>query len=376
MSDDEKSAAGEKDAPLRSARQWVVVRGTSMDLRVGTGILSEFPRVLRSAAGRPHACALVHEGGVSDDVVRVLHDNLCDQGFRVSTLSLGAVGCDLAEVERLNVMLRDARITSDDIVLAVGGLKTLSVASFVCSSWLGGTQLAEVPTDLASAVVAATTPRALDSAGLERVVSQDATARYTMIDLDLVGTDPKSETALLAFALMVQTAMCDSDRAFGKLWDAADDLAAGDEAALTTQLQDTLKSRGKVSSATSAALRQSLEFGTTFADALLSLAPGEVSRATALADGMRFAARLGVAQETMSVDDMLAVDELLERLGVPTARVTVDAGELATRIRDARFQRTNRFMLAVPRALGRVRLAVMTDDLLAEHTSAWCASRP
>ncbi|WP_417229874.1 3-dehydroquinate synthase [Thermophilibacter sp.] len=376
MSDDEKSAAGEKDAPLRSARQWVVVRGTSMDLRVGTGILSEFPRVLRSAAGRPHACALVHEGGVSDDVVRVLHDNLCDQGFRVSTLSLGAVGCDLAEVERLNVMLRDARITSDDIVLAVGGLKTLSVASFVCSSWLGGTQLAEVPTDLASAVVAATTPRALDSAGLERVVSQDATARYTMIDLDLVGTDPKSETALLAFALMVQTAMCDSDRAFGKLWDAADDLAAGDEAALTTQLQDTLKSRGKVSSATSAALRQSLEFGTTFADALLSLAPGEVSRATALADGMRFAARLGVAQETLSVDDMLAVDEVLERLGVPTARVTVDAGELAARIRDARFQRTNRFMLAVPRALGRVRLAVMTDDLLAEHTAAWCASRP
>lgn len=376
MSDDEKSAAGEKDAPLRSARQWVVVRGTSMDLRVGTGILSEFPRVLRSAAGRPHACALVHEGGVSDDVVRVLHDNLCDQGFRVSTLSLGAVGCDLAEVERLNVMLRDARITSDDIVLAVGGLKTLSVASFVCSSWLGGTQLAEVPTDLASAVVAATTPRALDSAGLERVVSQDATARYTMIDLDLVGTDPKSETALLAFALMVQTAMCDSDRAFGKLWDAADDLAAGDEAALTTQLQDTLKSRGKVSSATSAALRQSLEFGTTFADALLSLAPGEVSRAMALADGMRFAARLGVAQETLSVDDMLAVDEVLERLGVPTARVTVDAGELAARIRDARFQRTNRFMLAVPRALGRVRLAVMTDDLLAEHTAAWCASRP
>ena len=376
MSDDEKSAAGERDAPLRSARQWVVVRGTSMDLRVGTGILSEFPRVLRSAAGRPHACALVHEGGVSDDVVRVLHDNLCDQGFRVSTLSLGAVGCDLAEVERLNVMLRDARITSDDIVLAVGGLKTLSVASFVCSSWLGGTQLAEVPTDLASAVVAATTPRALDSAGLERVVSQDATARYTMIDLDLVGTDPKSETALLAFALMVQTAMCDSDRAFGKLWDAADDLAAGDEAALTTQLQDTLKSRGKVSSATSAALRQSLEFGTTFADALLSLAPGEVSRATALADGMRFAARLGVAQETLSVDDMLAVDEVLERLGVPTARVTVDAGELAARIRDARFQRTNRFMLAVPRALGRVRLAVMTDDLLAEHTAAWCASRP
>ena len=33
-------------------------------------------------------------------------------------------------------------------------------------------------------------------------------------------------------------------------------------------------------------------------------------------------------------------------------------------------------MLAVPRGLGRVRLAVMTDELLAEHAAAWCASRP
>ena len=146
---------GEKDTPTRSARQWVVVRGTSMDLRVGAGILSEFPSILRSAAGRPHACALVHEAAAPEEAVRVLHDNLCDQGFRVSVLPLGEVGCNLSEVERLSAMLRDARITADDIVLAVGGLETLSVASFACSSWCGGTRLAEVPLDLESAVVAA-----------------------------------------------------------------------------------------------------------------------------------------------------------------------------------------------------------------------------
>lgn len=367
---------GEKDTPARSARQWVVVRGTSMDLRVGAGILSEFPSILRSAAGRPHACALVHEAAAPEEAVRVLHDNLCDQGFRVSVLPLGEVGCNLSEVERLSAMLRDARITADDIVLAVGGLETLSVASFACSSWCGGTRLAEVPLDLESAVVAATTPRALDAAGLERILAQEATARYTMIDLDLVDFDPASEETRLAFALMAQTAMCDSDRAFGKLWDAADDLAAGDVAALVTQLQETLKGRGRISSATSAALRQSLEFGTTFADALVSVTGGAVSRSTALADGMRFASRLGVAQETLSIDDMLAVDEVLERLGLPTTSVPVDADALAARIREERFLRSSRFMLAVPRALGRVRLAVMTDELIEEHTGAWCASRP
>ena len=91
---------------------------------------------------------------------------------------------------------------------------------------------------------------------------------------------------------------------------------------------------------------------------------------------MRFAARLGVAQETLSIDDMLAVDEVLERLGLDTTRADVDPTALAGRIRENRFLSTNRFMLAVPRGLGRVRLAVMTDELIEEHTGAWCASRP
>lgn len=370
----EKDQAGAPPSP-RAARQWVLMRGASMDLRAGAGILSEFPSVLRSAAGRPHLCALVTEEGVSEDVLITLRDNLRAQGFEVRCATAPA-GCGLGSVERFCELLAEARVTADDLVLSAGGYETLSVASFACSRWCGGVQLAEVPTDLASAVVAAATPRAIDAAGAARMLAQDGTARYTCVDLDLVAADPASEPALLAHALMVQSTMCESDRAFGRLWDAADDLAAGDPDTLVAQLQDAVKSRGKVASATSAALRQSLEFGTTFASALRALAPGEVSASAALADGMRFAARLSVAQETLSIDDMLAVDEVLERLGVPTTTARIDPGELAARIREERFRRSSRFMLAVPRALGRVRLAVMTDELLAEHTAAWCASRP
>ena len=101
-----------------------------------------------------------------------------------------------------------------------------------------------------------------------------------------------------------------------------------------------------------------------------------MSASTALADGMRFASRLAVVLESLPVDDMLAVDELLERLGLDTTRETVDPAELVARIRSERLLRTNRFMLAVPRALGRVRLSVMSDETMTEHATAWCASRP
>ena len=359
----------------RTVRQWVVIRGGSMDLRVGEGILPETANILRASAGRPHSCALLHEAEAPDDVVRALHDNLCAAGFSVQTAPVDFAACDLAAVCELDALLGEMRVTCDDVVVMVGGFKALSVASFACSTWCGGVPLAEVPLDIASAVAAPTTPRALDVAGMSRMVVQDATARFAFVDLDLLAADPASDEALLAFALMAQTAMCDSDRSFGQLWDVADQLASGDREALAEQLKNTLKSRGKVSSATSAALRQSLEFGTTFARALRELAPS-VSAATALADGMRFATRLGVVLEALSVDDMLAVDELLERLGIGTTSATVDPAELVARIRDERLGRTNRFMLAVPRALGRVRLSVMTDETILEHASAWCASRP
>ena len=379
---DEAEASAPEPAPApaaapapRTVRQWVVIRGGSMDLRVGEGILPEAANILRASAGRPHSCALVHETGAPDDVVRTLHDNLCAAGFSVQTAGVDFGACDLAAVGEFDALLGEMRVTCDDVVVMVGGFDALSVASFACSSWCGGVPLAEVPLDIASAVAASVTPRALDAAGLSRMVAQDATARFSFVDLDLLAADPASDEAQLAFALMAQTAMCDSDRSFGQLWDVADQLASGDREALAEQVKNTLKSRGKVSSATSAALRQSLEFGTTFARALRSLVP-DVSSATALADGMRFAARLGVVLEALSVDDMLAVDELLERLGLDTTRGNVDPAELVARIRDERLARTNRFMLAVPRALGRVRLSVMTDETILEHATAWCASRP
>lgn len=359
----------------RPARQWVVMRGTSMDLRVGSGMLSEFPRVLRSAAGRPHLCALVHEPSAPEGVVSTLHDNLRAEGFEVVTSAFAEPSCDLGAVEAFLAALDEARLTRDDIVLAVGGYRMLSVASFACAAWCEGVQLAEVPLDPASAVLAATTPRALDAVGRDRVLGQVGTARYTALDLDVLLAGPAGEGTSLAFALMVQTALCESDRAFGRLWDAADALAAGDADALAEQLVDTVKCRGKVSASNSAATRQSLELGTTFATALRQLAP-EVPAGVALADGMRFAARLGVVQESLSIDDMLAVDEVLERLGVATTTARVDPDELVRAIRRERYARTRRFMLAVPRALGRTRLAVMTEELLGEHVAAWCASRP
>ena len=75
------------------------------------------------------------------------------------------------------------------------------------------------------------------------------------------------------------------------------------------------------------------------------------------------------------VDDVLAQDELLDMLELPLLHASVDPTELIEAVRNERFARSNRFLLGLPRKLGRVRLAAVSDERIAEHVAAWCASR-
>jgi hypothetical protein len=71
---------------------------------------------------------------------------------------------------------------------------------------------------------------------------------------------------------------------------------------------------------------------------------------------------------------MLAQDELLQTLGLKTVSCSIEPQAFLDALKEERFLRTNRFMLLVPLAIGRVRMTSVDDDLLVEHASAWCAA--
>ena len=73
-------------------------------------------------------------GRVSAVIVLTLYN----QYILLRNFTTGLREADPAAVEALNTRLAEARVTSDDIVLVVGGLETLSVASFACAGWCGG----------------------------------------------------------------------------------------------------------------------------------------------------------------------------------------------------------------------------------------------
>ena len=386
MSDVDQTAAADQIAPgeknpepaageLHRMRQWVALRNTSMDVRGGIGISGHVAKDLRTAIGRPHACALVGEAGLSAELIDAYHRDLSAAGFEVRPLEMPGGGCDLVRAQALAGLLLEARITADDLVVVIGGEETLSCAALACSLWCGGVSLVEVPTSAPAAVTAAVTPRPLDIPGGPAMLRHDGAPRFSVVDVRLFDLDPTHEELLHAFAHMAATAACDSNKAFERLWDSADDLVAGDEQVILRQLLDAVKSRGRVVASTSAATRQSIAYGEELAGALRSVLGDAVPASSLVADGLRFSARLAVALDQLSVDDMFTQDELLERLGLGTTEAAVDPQALVAAMREERFRRTNRFMVATPRALGRVRLTAVPDELLEEHVTAWCASR-
>lgn len=360
-------------------RQWVSLPGGSCDIRMGTDLLDEAAPVLKGAVGKPRVGMLLVEEGSDEAACELLRRQLTDAGFEVAhATSVG--GPQARTLDAVHAMLRsfgEAGLTADDLVLAVGDVDVLSAASYACAQWCGSIPLVMVPLGQTALVEATVTPRGIDVGARSRMLTLRPATKHVFFDMGLAlpDTDEPSEDALMARVHMVVTAMCDAEASFSRLWDRTDDICAGDKVVLCEQLQDTMKSRGKILSSTALALRQSITYGEAFAAALVRLVGSGLAPSTARAEALRFQARLACGDGLFSVDDVLAQDELLDRLELPMLQATVDPDELVAAVREERFARSNRFLLGLPRKLGRVRLAAVSDERIAEHVAAWCASR-
>ena len=371
----EKPADGDAAVPRgKQTRQWVTLRGGSMDARIGPGVINNLGRDLKGAVGKPHACLLAVTPETSPDLAEDLRRQITDAGFLVkrAELASGPGSCTLEAAKALFSVLAENAITCDDLMCVVGDRYALAVASYVAANWCGGMQLSQVPLDLTAAIEASITPRFLDLGDAPEMVTNVGCARFCHCDLDLLGWEEESEETLMGRALMVATAIAEAAKQFEGLWDRTDKMVEGDCDTFTKQLCETLKSRGKLAASTSVALRQTLGYCQTFAHAMRKLVGEDVPESTLLAEGMRFSTRVSCGLGDLPVDDVLAMDELLERLGLDVMECDVDPDEMIAALKAERFLRTNRFLVSIPKALGRVRFTTIADDVLLEHVTAWC----
>lgn len=358
-------------------RQWVPVKGGSADLRIGYGATDEASAILSQATGKPKRCCIVLYEDTDADLAEELRRQVVDAGYAATFVTIDRTAWKVRTLEVAQLIMDaflEAGITCDDLCCVLGDADLISVASFVADFWCAGTSVCAFPTDEIALLEGALAPRALDYKGARGVIQVAPTAKRVIVDTAFAQSPIESETSAYLRSLMVAAAMCASEREFSALWDRSDDLMAGDEKAYMTQLTACAKGRGQTMGSTAAAVRQAIDYGRLFADVVGALAPEEVAPSVLMAEGLRFSARISVAMEKLSIDDMLAQDELLEALGIGVATCTIEPEALVAGLKEERFRQSNRFMLLIPLAIGRVRLTAVEDDLLLEHARAWCAA--
>lgn len=344
----------------------------SCDMRLGQGALDRLGADLHVVVGRPRACGLAFEQGEEPELVERCRRLLTDAGFLVSPMPFEASSLRrLDAASRAFATLAAEGLTGDDALVAVGGRDLLSLASFVAGAWCSGMVLAFVATTQEACVVSPMSPRPLDVGDLRSCVAVAGFPRVLVADPDAISA---SEGVRGARAAMLQTAVADSDAALDVLSAHLDQLAAGEWDAVCEQLGDTARRRGRIASSTSVAIRQSLEYGLTFARGLSRLLGPDADAARVLAEGMRFEGRLAVAVEGTAPDFAFAQDEMLDALGLAPVPASLDPDELLEACKGEAFCRSNRFLPALPLAVGRVRRTTVPDELLSEHLDAWCAA--
>ena len=356
-------------------RQWVPVSGGSCDLRMGYDALDQAAPLFDDAVGKARRCMVVQDASLDEGVRERLRRQLVDADFDIRwyVASIEDAGT-IDEAYRLYKAMACERITGEDLCCAIGNADVISLASGVCAGWCDGVSLVAIPLNEVALLEGALIPRSLDADGLRSMVHTPASVRHVLLDYDLAYSEWESEASRYTRALMVSAAMTGSERSFSELWDNAGAIANGDEDAYTNQLVETAKRRGQTISSAAVAIRQSLEYGKTFMNALGRITENALPDSLLLAEGMRFCARVSVSQGKLSMDDMLAQDELLASLGLGEAACDIEPQKMVEEIRHELLLRGNRTMMLVPYAIGQVRYLSVSDDLLMQHCEAWCAA--
>lgn len=353
------------------------------DVRIGAGVLDGLGKRTRGIEGLAQAERVLV---LTDDNVAPLYRDqakasLVSAGFKVSDIVVPA-GEDAKSVEVAGEIweaMAQLALGRDSVVVALGGGVVGDLAGFVASTYMRGVAVVQVPTTLLAMVdssVGGKTGVNL-SAGKNLVGTFNQPA-YVCADTATLATLSEREWAC-GCAEIAKSAVIESDEFFFWLAESADLLAVRDEAVTAEAIARSVVFKADVvaqDKAESRGVRECLNYGHTLGHAIESLAGyGTFSHGAAVAEGMRFAARLSVALAETSTDFVSAQDNLLDSLGLPSLEWSAEPSDMLAAMKRDKKARRGQVRFVLPRDVGLWELSDVDDATILEHLTAWQRSK-
>lgn len=357
-------------------RQLLNFSSRSVDVRLGSNILDELPRMFRTTVGLPKRAALVGASSLDEGLETTVTHALVDVGFRVSRVTLpdDTKLCTMDTVSWLLGELGHCGVTHDDLVVCIGDAEACSVVSVTAKLWCGGISCALVPTTFDAMVTAATAICPLSVGDAVDMVSIIPEPSLVVCELDLV-TEAPAEARQPGLVHLMGSIMADSRRAWERLGELVPRLARGQSFAYVDALSTAQLGRRSVLTSANPSARNALQYGLTTAHALRACLGDDIPWHVLLAEGMRFEARLAVDVTKFNVDDVFEQDDRFDDLGIDELPFSLDPERFIEALKETNARRANRLLFALPKVPGIIRLTSVPDDVLLRHATAYVGSR-
>lgn len=276
---------------------------------------------------------------------------------------------------RIWQFLAQGKMDRNGLVVALGGGVVGDMAGFAAATYLRGVSYAQVPTSLLAMVDSSVGGKtAIDLDEGKNLVGAFKQPAYVAADTSSLATLDDREWAC-GCGEIAKSALIDSAGFFFWLRENAGALASRDEEAVHQAIARCVAFKARVVASDEeerAGVRECLNYGHTYGHAIEKLAGfGMYSHGHAVAEGMRFAARLGEALEGAHPDLVKSQDELLDALGLPAIGFTADADDLIEAMLSDKKARGGRIRFVLPRDYGDWVVREVAQDVLREHLDAW-----
>ncbi len=349
------------------------------DVRIGQNIVGRLGQDLRKLE---RFAALEQLLVITDDNVAPLYlasvkEALSGAGFKVSDLSVHAgeeaKSLDVAkEIYEAMAMLKLGR---DCAVVALGGGVVGDLAGFVGSTYMRGVEVVQVPTTLLAMVDSSVGGKTgVNLHAGKNLVGTFNQPAYVCADTTTLLTLDEREWAC-GCAEIAKSAVIDSDDFFFWLTDAAQALASRDMAATEEAIAHSVVFKADVvaqDKTESCGIRECLNYGHTLGHALEKLAGyGTYSHGACVAEGMRFAARLGQRLVDTPQELTDAQDALLDALGLPRLACSFEPEAILEAMKRDKKARHGQVRFVLPRDVGDWVLMDVDDEVILEQLQDW-----
>lgn len=362
-----------------TTRTRVEVPGAAYDVVVGEGLLAQAPKLI-SEVSDARVVAVITDDAVAPRYAMQLDTALARAGLQVTPIAVpaGETSKSWQVAGQVLEALAEKHLDRSGLIVALGGGVVGDLAGFTAAVFLRGVEFVQIPTTLLAMVDSSVGGKTgVDLRAGKNLAGAFKQPLLVIADMSVLATLPEAQwqsgLAELAKSAVLSgedfTAWVETNAA---ALVAREPQAVGDAVVRCVKFKSAVVSRDEREKGP----RECLNYGHTLGHALEKvLGYGSLTHGAAVAEGMRFAARLSMEAAGADSEFVKRQDRVLDALGLGALPVRAEPRVLLDAMHGDKKARGGVVRAVLVDGPGAWHCDAVDDRVMLEHLDAWAAAK-